>query len=308
MTKKEMISQIEKVEKIASASKFNRMLMNPFKYTSAILFRELIYKKTKQEKKVLSRTFFNAKMHLLLPSSTDIYLTGGKSHNSEIRLAKFLIDQLENGDIFVDIGAHYGYFSLLASKLVGNSGKIYSFEASPKTYTILEENKMHCENIEIYNHAVSDERILLTFYEFPNLYSEYNSLDIEQFKNEDWFAEYKPNEIKIESIVLDDFLINNNIKPKIIKIDVEGAEFKVVNGLREHLFKYSPKIVVEFLSSKRGNTEHIKAEKLLKSLGYKPFIIKNNSKLQESESLYEHIENSGFESDNIVFMKDENAS
>lgn len=65
MTKKEMISQIEKVERIASAAKLNRMLMNPFKYTSAILFRELIYKKTKQEKKVLSRTFFNAKMHLL---------------------------------------------------------------------------------------------------------------------------------------------------------------------------------------------------------------------------------------------------
>ena len=66
---------------------------------------------------------------------------------------------------------------------------------------------------------MSDSNEKLKFYEFPNLYSEYNSLDIEQFKNEKWFAEYKPKEVNIESIMLDDFLMDKDLNPKIIKID-----------------------------------------------------------------------------------------
>lgn len=308
MPNQELISKIKIVERIASVSKFKRMMMNPFKYFNAIFFREIVYKKSKKEKEVVSNTFFDIKMHLLLPSSTDIYLTGGKSHDSEIRLAKFLMKQLDKNDTFLDIGAHYGYFSLLASKLVGANGKIYTFEASPTTFGILQKNCKSIENLSYNNRAVSDSNAYLIFYEFPNLYSEYNSIDIEQFKNEKWFSENKPKEVKIESIVMDDFLLKENINPKIIKIDVEGAEFKVINGLIQHLSKKSPSVVLEFLSDNRGNAEHIKAEKVLQSLGFQSYIIDAMGELQHVVSISEYMKNKGLESDNVVFVKSRNGN
>jgi len=303
MLRNELISKVENVERIASASKFERMLVHPLKYFNAILFREIIYRSSKREKEVISDTFFKTKMHLFLPSSTDIYLTGGKSHNSEIRLAKFLIHQLNDGDTFIDVGAHYGYFSLLASKLVGGLGKIFAFEASPTTYSIFHKNVDHINNISGHNLAVSDANGHLKFHEFPNLYSEYNSLDVEQFKNEEWFSKYKPKEVKIRSIILDDFLNDENLNPKIIKIDVEGAEFKVIKGTKRFLQKNKPIVVLEYLSEERGNKAHIEAEKLLKSLDFQPFIIDSFGKLQPVESVPFYIKEHRLESDNIVFVK-----
>ncbi len=303
MSKNKLISKIKNVERIASANKLKRMLMHPFKYFNAILFRELVYKKTRREKEVVCSTFFNSKMHIFLPSSTDIYLTGGKSHSSEIRLAKFLINFLNNNDIFIDVGAHYGYFSLLASKLVGKSGKVIAFEASPTTYKILQKNESNFENIIVYNLAVSDEEKQLTFYEFPNLYSEYNSLDIDQFKDKYWFSEYTPKSVRIKSILIADFIEEKKINPNIIKIDVEGAEFRVINGLRKYLINNSPMIVMEYLSTNRSNEEHIKAERLLKSLGYQSFLINNNGEPQETESITKYLDTHNLESDNILFMK-----
>lgn len=308
MEKDILIEKLRRVEKIASASKLRRMLIHPFKYMNAILFREVIYKRRKVEKEVSSKTFFNTKMNLLLPSSTDIYLTGGKSHDSEIRLAKFLINNLEAADTFVDVGAHYGYFTLLGSKLIGNNGSVYSFEASPTTYKVLSRNSKNETNINCLNLAVSDEVASQKFYEFPNLYSEYNTLEIDQFKNENWFSEYKPKEINIESIILDDFLLDKKIDPKIIKIDVEGAESKVIDGLKNHLSKNYPFIVMEYLSNERSNKEHQEAESKLNSLGYHSFVIDKLGNLKKLDSISKYLEENEFESDNIVFAKKENAS
>ena len=99
-----LLEQIKQVEKIASASKIQRMLVHPFKYLFAILHRKLVYP-FKGSMSIKTTTFFEEEMHLLLPASTDIYLTGGKSHESEIRLAKFMIHNLVKGDCFVDVGA-----------------------------------------------------------------------------------------------------------------------------------------------------------------------------------------------------------
>jgi len=303
MSKKELLLNINKVHKIASASKMSRMLNHPIKYISAIFFREILYKRSLKEKEVTSETFFNEKMHLLLPSSTDIYLTKGKSHSSEIRLAKYLINNLESGDTFVDVGAHYGYFTLLASKLVGELGKVFSFEASPTTYRILGKNCSSFKNIFPNNVAVSDSNNDVIFHEFPNLFSEYNSLDVDQFKEEKWFQNYKPLKVEAKGLRLGDFMTEQKIAPKIIKIDVEGAEFKVLSGTKEFLKDNSTYIVLEYLSDARGNSEHIKASELLTSLGYKSFSIDGNGDIELVESLPAYFSQNKIDSDNIVFKK-----
>lgn len=303
MYKEQLLNNIKVVERIALASKVRRMLKHPLKYIDAVFFREFIYKRTKKEKEVTCNTFFDTPMHVFLPSSTDIYLTGGKSHDSEIRLARFLIQHLEPQDTFVDVGAHYGYFSLLAAKLVGTEGKVYSFEAAPTTYKILDKNQGLSNNITILNRAVSDEEADLVFYEFPNLYSEYNSLHIEQFDQEDWFEEYQPKAVTIKSIILDEFLAKENSVPTVIKIDVEGAEYKVIKGLQQSLTKHHPIVVLEYLSDERGNEAHKNAEALLQSLGYQAHLINKEGTVQPVASITQYLQAHQLDSDNIAFIK-----
>jgi len=299
--KAKLLKKLNHVSFLSNTSKLRRLLNNPYKYIFAILFRKYIYPKSKKPKSVIAKTFFDINMNILLPSSTDIYITQGKSHSSEIRLASFIIKTLEEKDTFIDVGAHYGYFTLLAKKIIGKKGKIYSFEASKKTYEIL---KLNCDSsFNIYNKAISDCEGFLSFYEFPNLYSEYNSFNIEQFKNSSWFEKNKPRETKIETIPLSKFIEQHQLEPKIIKIDVEGAEFKVIKGLENFINNNDTIIVMEFLSNKRDNEEHIKAQKLLFKYNYLPFAILDTGKLLEIDNLVKHFEDNDLDSDNIVFMR-----
>lgn len=306
MKKDELLHSLKSVEKIATESKLLRMLSNPYKYINAIFFREVIYSFTKNEKLVQVKTFFGKKMNLLLPSSTDIYLTGGKSHESEIRLARYLILNLNIGDDFIDVGAHYGYFSMLASDLVSGGrkeGRVFSFEASPTSYAILQKNIMGETQVKAYNKAVSDSKTKIPFFEFPNMYSEYNSFDIDQYKNEPWFNSFLPKEIMIETVYLDTFIDENAINPKIIKIDVEGAELLVVKGLLSHLQNHDPTIIMEYVNEARGNQAHQDAEILLNSNGYKSYLINNDGTTLFIPSVNEYMEANNIESENIVFLK-----
>ena len=65
-----------------------------------------------------------------------------------------MIELLNPGDVFIDIGALIGYFSRLASKIVGEKGKVYSFEPTHSTYSLLQSNTKHAENIQTINKAV----------------------------------------------------------------------------------------------------------------------------------------------------------
>lgn len=303
-----LLHKLKKVEHIAGLSKLGRLLYNPLKYLDALFFRKFIYSKSKKDKIVKVDLFFDEKMDIALPASTDIYLTGGKSHDSEIRLAKFIIKNLNENDSFLDIGAHFGYFSLLASKIVGNEGKVLSFEPASKSFNILKSNCDSHSNITIFNKALSTGEEPITFFEFPTLFSEYNTSDVTQFEGENWYNESKPIEVKIEATAIDILTASYNFNPKLIKMDVEGAENDVIIGGKEYLKSESPVIVMEYLSKSRHNTSHVKATNLLRELDYCSFIIKEEGGTQEMFDLDEYIDRSQMESDNIVFIKIEKDS
>ncbi len=302
MNQNELLSQLDKVEQIANKSKIGRLVNSPIKYLYAILHRKLIYSQNKKDILTKSKTFFDVEMDLLIPSSTDIFLTGGKSHSSEISLARYMINTIKKEDVYLDVGAHYGYFSLLASQIVGENGKVYSIEASPVTYRVLEQNATKTNNITSFNYAVSDQEQEMTFYEFPNLYSEYNSLFVGQYKGEEWFLKYKPKEITIQAIKLDDFLLKrHNIKPSFIKIDVEGAEFAVLKGMEKYLNQYRTIIAMEYLSESRGNEMHQRAEQFLLRLDYTPYVILVDGSLLPVNHVSNYLEKEKIDSTNVIF-------
>ncbi len=279
------------------------MRRRPLGYPTAMFFREIVYRYRKRERAISCPTFFADSMQLLLPSGMDIYLTGGKAHPSETRLARFLIDRLQPGDTFLDIGGHYGYFSLLASTLVGGRGRVVAFEAAPATFRVLQRNAGATVNLTAYHRAVSDDTEPLRFYEFPNLYAEYNTLDVEQFREEPWYAANPPREVRVPAVRLDDFLPEAGLRPDLIKIDVEGAEDRVLAGARGYLAQYSPLIAMEYLSADRGNAAHLRAEAQLRQLGYVPHRIEATGELRAVADAAAYLRVQGLESDNLVFVR-----
>lgn len=299
-----LLKQLNNVERIASYSKLGRFINAPRKYLFGILYRETIYRFSRKGKITHALTFWGDSMTVVLPSSLDIYLTGGKSHDSEIRLCKFLINILQKGDHFLDIGSHYGFFSLLAAKCVGETGRVTAVEASKETYKILKSNTAHLSNIKTVNYALSDQNGVLEFLEFPVLYSEFNTLEKSLYENEGWYKNVEPKLISIDSIQGDKLIREQGISPKVIKIDVEGAEFRVIKGLREYLNAQETLVVMEFASGSRGNANHILAENLLAELHYSPYSIGNSGELTPlSVATSDYIDSLGAESDNIVYRK-----
>jgi FkbM family methyltransferase len=304
INKNTLLQKLSSVERLASTSKLGRLLHHPIKYGYAIVFKEFIYPKKKLVITKTTKTFYNETMHIDLPAATDIYLTGGKSHSSEIRLAKFMILNINEGSQFLDIGAHYGYFALLAATLVGNKGMVYAFEPSVKNNRLLHLNCSNKKNITVFEEAISEMKETLTFYEFPNLYSEYNSMDVEQFKQEPWFQNFKPERIDIQATTIDNITQEGAFIPALIKIDVEGAEYKVIKGADTFLQHHTPILIIEYVSPERHNEAHKKAVQLLvERHGYKTYTIQNDGSIKPVIDLDQYLHDHQLESDNIVFKK-----
>jgi len=304
LNKELLLSQLQKVAFIAELSKVGRFFYAPFRYVYALSFWKLIYPIVKKEVYKTVPVFFGNQMVIGLPAATDIFLTGGKSHESEIRLAKWMILQMQPGQHYLDIGAHYGYFSLLAAHLVGKEGSVQAYEPSTTTHQILQKNiALNATNwVQMHQQAVSDEAGTLTFYEFPNLYSEYNSIDAQQFEGSQWFTQYSPQKVTVTATTLD-VICNGAFVPNIIKIDVEGAEDKVIAGGTTALSRYSPMVVMEFLSGSRTNNAHELALNKMTELGYKTYIIDKEGVMQLKENVMAYMADHKIESDNIVFKK-----
>ena len=280
-----------------------RLLNDPLRYVSAIGFWRLVYPLTKRGRFAAARTFFGAEMQIVLPSATEIFLFGAKTHDSEIRLARFLMKNLRPGDVFCDVGAHFGYFSLLASKLVGEKGRVVSFEASKSTFGILQKNLSPCSNATPLHRAASNEDKLLIFNEFPALYSEYNSLVLPASNNAGWMKNNPPQRTEVSGVRLDDFFEKENCLPNILKIDVEGAELQVLQGMPRFLRENKPIIVMEYLLGSSQNEAHRKAVAFSQTLGYQVFRIKSDGGVEACGNIEEEMAAVSLDSDNIVLKK-----
>jgi len=140
------------------------------------------------------------------------------------------------GEVVVDIGAENGYHACLLSGLVGESGCVYAFEPEPanreRLYRSLELNKLR--NVKVIPKAVSHEPGTATL--FPN--GPLTSLGYERTGNRDG--------IEVECVRLDDEL-PPGIKVSLIKMDIEGSEWRRWRACRE----YSRPAVTSSLNSIR---------------------------------------------------------
>jgi len=135
--------------------------------------------------------------------------------------------------IVLDIGAHLGYFTCLAANLA-HEGQVFAFEIDKKCIPLIQRNVEinNLENVIINNKAVSDHNNIEKIPEFKHLNAE-----LSMQNNDDLGTE-------VSAVKIDDYSSLNSIAPNFIKIDVEGAELKVLNGML-NLLKTNVKILIE---------------------------------------------------------------
>lgn len=301
--KEDLLRKLAAVEAWDKAPKWLKAASRPVRYPFGILYARAWYPLFRKGLLLGARTFFGSYMQVRLPAGTDLYLSGAKTHSSEIRLARLLIRNLEPGMTFMDIGAHYGYFSLLAAKLVGDSGKVMAFDAARSNYEILAHNVQGQKNIRSFHQAVAANNGLLTFYEFPPKYSEYNTTDPDQFSGAEWFRNIEPVVHEIEAYSIDHLTDVHALRPDIIKIDVEGAEDKVILGGSRFFSGSAALIVMEYLAPERHNRPHREAVRLLLAHGYQCHRIDESGKLHPLPDPDRYLSDTRQDSDNLAFAR-----
>lgn len=140
---------------------------------------------------------------------------------------RFFRENVKNGDTVLDIGGHIGLFAVVTARLVGPSGKVFSFEPTPFTRSVLQEvvDLNGCgEIVEVRGEAVSSKCGETVFYDTGDEISNANSLVR---------SELTRREIPIRLVSVDDFVRERGLKVDCLKIDVEGAELDVLIGAKE---------------------------------------------------------------------------
>ena len=170
----------------------------------------------------------------------------------------YLSKYVRKGDIAVDVGACFGLYTVIFSKIVGNDGLVYAFEPDPYMFRLLQENikRLHLTNVISFNIALSNTNSISNFYVTNGGMSSLEPM------------------AGLRSIVqvivktLDSFDL-----PRIdwMKIDTEGTEHLVLEGAKQLLERCGPRMLIEFLPE-FGNTD-----KLLQALeGWKITGLDNN--------------------------------
>jgi FkbM family methyltransferase len=159
---------------------------------------------------------------------------------------------VQEGDIVFDVGANVGFYTLLASALVGPRGRVVVFEPLPRNLRYLRQHltRNHVDNVTVVEAAVADRTADVRFEEGPSHAMGHIS---------------GKGLLQVQAVSLDEMVLAGKVPPPaVVKIDVEGAEGLVLKGALEMLSLYHPAI---FLAT---HSEELRREcwEILGSIAY----------------------------------------
>jgi FkbM family methyltransferase len=148
----------------------------------------------------------------------------------EPNLTHWMAERLTPGDTFIDVGANVGYYSLLASKLVGTYGTVVAIEASPEIFKTLQRNLAlnYTENVRPVNMAVYHSNAVLKVFRGSEYEVGQTTILEDEAVERGFEVECEVDAAPLSAILRREEMQN----ARLIKIDVEGAEWSVVHGMR----------------------------------------------------------------------------
>ncbi len=208
------------------------------------------------------------------------YFSQGKFYEPEE--SKFLERVLKPGDTFIDIGAHIGYYSLLAAILVGETGTVISVEPDHTNINWIQDHISlnQFPQMQVIPRVLGSETKDVEFF--------YNSdndgghalwdVGLHSFNQ---ISRSRPQTFTLPMTTLDETLRDKGLTGvKLIKIDAEGAEYQILQGSLQTLSTYQvPYIIAEinrFALEKMGIHEK-QLREFMASLGYSVYLLRNES-------------------------------
>jgi FkbM family methyltransferase len=175
------------------------------------------------------------------------------------------------GDAVIDGGANYGYWTLVASRLVGPAGKVFSFEANPPTAERLQANveASAATNVSVYRIALAaDDGVATINNACSNTIGGHASLR----RHEGW-AWGESTEVRTTAA---DSLASLDHWPRIrlIKLDIEGAELSALRGMADLIERDRPVLTVEWNAAAAAGFDYHPRDivAFLQSRGYTPMV------------------------------------
>lgn len=203
----------------------------------------------------------------VLPKWEPGYLTGC----AEEGMIEALCRYLRPGNCFYDVGAHIGFYSLIAARLIGPVGHVIAFEPDPDNAEIARENaaKNGFAGVTVVCKAISDRDAIVRFRRSAGDGSSRMSGMVIR-ENRPGIPESEI--LSCEAISLDSFS-SSHPAPDLAKIDVEGAELQVLEGARSLLKQKKPVLLIEVHDAK--NIPAVRS--LLSGFGYtlEPLVLNN---------------------------------
>lgn len=154
-------------------------------------------------------------------------------------VTRLLLEQLRPGDTFCDLGANVGYFTLLASRAVGDSGQVHAFEPSSLLCARLRGDiarNSFAVNVTLHEVAVSDREGSAALVLPSEALSPWG---------EQYLADVPPADASSEVVpvvVVDDFL--PDLRFDVAKIDVEGSDLRALRGMRKAIARSRPRLLL----------------------------------------------------------------
>ncbi len=193
----------------------------------------------------------------------------------EPNISAWIERSLAPGDMFIDVGANIGYYSLLAGRVVGSHGKVVAIEALPEIFDRLAVHVAQngLENVRLVNEAAAEEAAQITLY----FGAEKNIGSTSTVQS----AETSDRTATVPARPLWSMLSAQERKrARVIKIDVEGAEASVIRGL--HLdspeYRSDLELVIE-VSCERWQDEGSRANEFIgfmQSFGFNVYVLRND--------------------------------
>src|SRR5258705_2792814 len=225
--------------------------------------------------------------------SSDIVLLHLREGSFEFREQAFLWSFLREADSFLDIGAHCGLFSALASQMIGENGRILAFEPNPDILPFLVANTER-DKVDVHAMALSDASGEATLWQGGSSDTALSSIAYE-------LPNAKHSTVKTQT--LDDLLATIDVgQVALAKVDVEGSELKLFRGARQTLKKKSVlAFVVEFTEEnmRKSGYSALQLATQLIEYGYQPYKLAT-----EAADLIPFEVQESIEYENILFTHD----
>ncbi len=194
------------------------------------------------------------------PSNAD-YASG----DNELPVQQALVDHLRPGTVFYDVGANVGFLTVLGARLVGPQGTVYAFEPVASNVGYVNQN---CQangfkQVQVIEKAVSNR-------------SGKGELNLAAYSGGAALAsvEAPPDAAgtqTVDVVTIDDAIARDGLKPPdVVKIDVEGAELEVLQGMVMTAKRHRPVVIVEVDAAEVGLLRRKQAacEQWLRDHGY----------------------------------------